>query len=79
MVKRLRNVPYHKITDVEINQNIAERILSIYSLKIFTPGTGSVGMPGFEKAEITFYGIKDAESPAQIIQETLKKYRATGE
>jgi len=79
MVKRSRNVPYHKITDVEINQNIIERILGIYSLKIFTPGTGSVGLPGFEKAEIIFYGLEDAENPAQIIQGILKKYKATGE
>lgn len=79
MVRRKRSVPYHKITDVEVNQNIIDRILGIYSLKIFTAGTASLGMPGFERAEITFYGIKDAETPAQIIQETLKKYKATGE
>ncbi len=78
-VRRLRSVPYHKITDVEINQNIIERILGLYSLKIFTPGTGSVGLPGFEKAEIVFYGLKDAEAPARIIQDILKKYKATGE
>ncbi|MFH1621853.1 MAG: PH domain-containing protein [Candidatus Omnitrophota bacterium] len=79
VVRRLRNVPYHKITDVEINQNIIERVLGIFSLKIFTPGTGAVGMPGFEKAEIVFYGLKDAESPAGIIQDILKQYKATGE
>lgn len=79
IVRRVRSVPYHKITDVEINQNIIEQFLGIYSLKIFTPGTGSMGMPGFEKAEIIFYGLKDAEHPADIIQETLKKYKATGE
>jgi len=78
-VKRSRNVPYHKITDVEVNQNIIEQFLGLYSLKVFTPGTGSVGVPGFEKAEIVFYGLKDAEGPAQIIQEMLKKYKATGE
>jgi len=79
MVKRIRNVPFHKITDVEINQNIIEQVLGIYSLKIFTAGTGSVGRPGMEQAEITFFGIKDAETPANIIQGILKKYRATGE
>lgn len=79
IVRRRRNVPYHKITDVEINQNIIERILGIYSLKVFTPGTGSVGMSGFEKAEIVFYGLNDAETPARIIQDILRKYKATGE
>lgn len=79
VVRRLRNVPYHKITDVEQNQNIIERLLGLCSLKIFTPGTGSVGMPGFEKAEIVFYGLKDAETPANIIQGIIKKYKATGE
>lgn len=78
-VKRKKNVPYHKVTDVEINQNIIERILGIYSLKIFTPGTGSMGVPGFEKAEIVFYGLKDAETPASIVQNILRKYKATGE
>lgn len=78
-VKRLRNVPYHKITDVEINQNIIERFIGLYSLKIFTPGTGSVGVPGFEKAEIVFCGLLDAQKPASIVQEMLKKYKATGE
>ncbi|MDD2688610.1 MAG: PH domain-containing protein [Candidatus Omnitrophica bacterium] len=79
IVRRLRSVPYHKITDVEINQNIIERFIGLYSLKIFTPGTGSVGVPGFEKAEIVFYGLKDAETAANIIQGILKQYKATGE
>jgi len=78
-VRRIRSVPYYKITDVEINQNIIERFIGLYSLKIFTPGTGSVGVPGFEKAEIIFYGLKDAETAANIIQGVLKQYKATGE
>lgn len=78
-VRRRRSVPYHKITDVEINQNIIEHYLCLYSLKIFTPGTGSVGATGFEKAEIVFYGLNDAEVPARIVQDILKKYKATGE
>ncbi|MDD5019609.1 MAG: PH domain-containing protein [Candidatus Omnitrophica bacterium] len=78
-VRRRRNVPFHKITDVEINQNIIEHMLGICSLKIFTPGTGSAGVPGFEKAEIVFCGLLDAEKPASVIQDTLKKFKATGE
>lgn len=79
MIRRIRSVPYHKITDIEINQNIIEHILNISSLKIFTPGTGSVGAPGFEKAEIVFYGLQDAVTPANIIYNIVKKYKATGE
>ena len=78
-VRRRRNVPFHKITDVEVNQNIIEHMLGILSLKVFTPGTGSVGVPGFEKAEIVFCGLLDADKPASIIQNTLKKFKATGE
>ncbi len=78
-IRRQRSVPFHKITDVEINQNFFENWLGISSLKIFTPGTGSVGMPGFEKAEIVFVGLKDSEAPASIIQGMLKKFKATGE
>jgi len=79
MIRRLRSVPFYKITDLEINQNIVERMLGIYSLKIFTAGTASLGAPGLEKAEIVFFGLTDAETPSGIIQNILKKYKATGE
>lgn len=79
IVKRTRNVPFHKITDVEINQNIIERFFGLCSLKVFTPGTGSAGVSGIEQAEIRFSGLKEAETPADIIQGILKKYKATGE
>jgi len=76
-----RSVPYHKITDVEMSQNIIERILGISSLKIFTPGTASMkAFPfGGERAEITFVGLKDNEPPARTINEILRKFRSTGE
>lgn len=79
IVKRTRSVPFHKITDIEINQNIIERFFGLCSLKIFTPGTGSAGAVGFEQAEIKFSGLKEAETPANIIQGILKNYKATGE
>ena len=78
-IKRTRNVHYHKITDVEVNQNILEQMVGLFSLKIFTPGTASMGTPGFDWAEITFLGLKDAETPAQIINNKLKEFKATGE
>lgn len=76
-----RSIPYHKITDVEMSQNIIERIIGISSLKIFTPGTGSmVASPfGGQRAEITFVGLKDNETPATTINEIVRKFRSTGE
>ncbi|MFH2137454.1 MAG: hypothetical protein ABII88_02960 [Candidatus Omnitrophota bacterium] len=34
---------------------------------------------GGQKAEISFIGLKDNESPAATINEILRKFRATGE
>jgi len=75
-----RSVHYHKVTDVEMSQHIIERILGISTLNIFTPGTSSrVGDSSFQKAEISFVGLKDNESPAETINGILRKFRATGE
>jgi len=77
-----RSVPYHKVTDVEISQHIGERILGISKLQIFTPGTGSMmGYPfsGQQRAEISFVGLKDSETPAETINGILSRFRATGE
>jgi len=74
-----RSVPYHKITDVEMSQNIVETALGIATLNIFTPGTGSMTGVGGQKAEISFVGLKDHETPAETINSILRQYRATGE
>ena len=82
IVRRIeRSVPYHKVTDVEMSQNIIERILGISSLKIFTPGTGSMNFSPFggQRAEISFVGLKDNEKPATSINNNLRKFRSTGE
>jgi len=82
IIRRIkRSIPYHKITDVEMSQNIIERILGISSLNLFTPGTGSMMASPFggQRAEISFVGLKDNETPANTINEILRKYRATGE
>jgi len=82
IVRRIeRSVPYHKVTDVEMSQNIIERILGISSLKIFTPGTGSMNFSPFggQRAEISFVGLKDNEKPATSINNILRKFRSTGE
>ncbi len=77
-----RSIPYHKITDVEMSQNIVERILAISSLNIFTPGTASMypSSPfGGPRAEISFVGLSDNETPATTINGILRKFKATGE
>ena len=80
IIRRIqRSIPYHKITDIEMSQNIVERVLGISTLNIFTPGTASVSDAGFQKAEISFVGLKDNEKPAVSINQILRKFRATGE
>ena len=74
------SVPFHKVTDVEMSQNIIERILGISSLGIFTPGTGSMGSScKGRRPEIAFIGLKDNETPAEIINDILSNYKATGQ
>ena len=79
LMKKRRSVHYHKVTDVEVSQNFLEQLLGIRSLKIFTAGTSSMGGWGWERAEITFAGLKEADTAEQIVNSTLKSYRATGE
>ena len=68
-----RSVPYHKITDVQVSQNLLEQFLGISTLSIFTPGTGTM------QAEIAFVGLADAHEPAAIVNGQLTKHKATGQ
>lgn len=81
ILRRVRHsVPYHKITDVEMSQNIVERMLGISSLGIYTPGTGSMTSGGGgRRPEIAYVGLKDNESPAEMINSILSKFKSTGE
>ena len=79
LMRRRRSVHYHKVTDVQVSQNFLEQILGIRSLEIFTPGTSSMVGWGKERAEITFSGLKETGIPEQIVNNTLKSYKATGE
>ena len=79
LMKKRRSVHYHKVTDLEVSQNFLEQLLGIRSLKIFTAGTSSVGAWGLQRAEITFPGLKEADTAEQLINNVLKSYRATGE
>lgn len=84
IIRRRRSVHYHKVTDVEVSQNPLERLLGLSSLKLYTAGTSSVGgfMPWggtWERAEITFEGLRDPDEPERLINQALKRYKATGE
>lgn len=68
----MRAVPHHKVTDLEMGQNIFERMLNISTLSIFTPGTASMQQGGLQRAEIRFIGLKDSASPFSAISEILK-------
>lgn len=61
IIKSLRNIPFHKVTDLEVSQNLIDQILNIYRLKIQTAGTG------MRKPEISFIGLKDAKTPENIL------------
>jgi len=64
-----------------MSQNIIERLLGISTLKLFTPGTGSMMVSPFggQKAEISFVGLSDNETPAESINNILRKFKSTGE
>lgn len=79
LVKKRRSVHYHKVTDVEVSQNFLEQLFGVRSLKIFTAGGSSFSGWGFERAEITFPGLRETSEAEQIVNSTLKSYRATGE
>ncbi len=81
ILRRVRHsVPYHKITDVEMSQNILERMLGISSLGIYTPGTGSMGNSTTgRQPEIAYVGLKDNELPSEHINHILSKLTVTGE
>lgn len=66
---RTRSVPYDKITDVEISRNIIERMLGLCSIRIFTPGTSSIGYRGAggQQAEISFVGLVECDAAATEI------------
>ncbi len=57
-----RSVPHKKITDIQRSQNIIERILGIWNIEVFTPGTASIQV-GYRKAraELNFDGLINSE------------------
>lgn len=69
ILKRIeRTVPYKKITDIQRSQNILERMLGIWNVQVFTPGTASVQMGQAKaKAELNFDGLLNSEDVYEAI------------
>jgi len=63
ILKRIeRTVPYKKITDIQRSQNILERILGIWNVQVFTPGTASMQVGQAKtRAELNFDGLLNSE------------------
>ena len=70
LLKKIKSVPYHKITDVSIFQNIIERLLNISTVNIHTAGTG------MQIPEIRFFGMRNPEKPHSVVINELKAFKA---
>jgi uncharacterized membrane protein YdbT with pleckstrin-like domain len=81
LLRRRRSVHYHKVTDVELSQNVLEQLLGIGTLKLFTAGSSGFNPWGGwkDRAEVSFPGLDDPATPERIVNQALKAYRATGE
>ena len=73
IIRKKRNIPFHKITDLTVSQNILERMLNISSLDLYTASTRQ------KRAEVSFVGLEDAELPQRLINKELKSLKSTGE
>lgn len=69
ILKRVeRTVPHKKITDIQRSQNIIERMLGIWNVQVFTPGTASVQIGHAKaKAELNFDGLTESEEVYEAI------------
>jgi uncharacterized membrane protein YdbT with pleckstrin-like domain len=69
LLRKMKSVPYHKITDISITQNIIERLLVISSLNVHTAGTVT------DKPEIRFFGLDSPENPQSILVKGLRIFK----
>jgi len=69
ILKRIeRTVPYKKITDIQRSQNIIERMLGIWNVQVFTPGTASMQIGQAKaRAELNFDGLMNSEELYEAI------------
>jgi len=75
ILKRIeRTVPYKKITDIQRSQNIIERMLGIWNVQIFTPGTSSIQIGQAKaRAELNFDGVLNSEELYEAINRHTQK------
>lgn len=68
--KIAKEVPFSQITDINISQNILEKIMGIYELHIQTAGSQS-----FTELEpkISFLALEDPNTPKKIILEYINR------
>lgn len=69
ILKRIeRTVPYKKITDIQRTQNIIERLLGIWNVQVFTPGTASMQIGQAKaRAELNYDGLINSEELYEIV------------
>ena len=72
IAKRTRNIPFSKITEVKISQNILEKLVGIYELHVYT--TDSQPYPFIKpRPEISFFALKDPDTPKNLILHNIKQ------
>jgi putative membrane protein len=69
LLRKMKSVPYHKITDISITQNLIERLLGISSLNVHTAGTGT------NRPEIRFFSLHNPERPQSILVKELRIFK----
>ena len=70
ILKRIKSVPYHKVTDVSISQNIIERVVGISKANVHTAGTG------MHRPEIQFVGLTEPEKSQSIVVNRLRGFQS---
>ena len=65
-----KEILFSKITDINISQNIFEKLLGIYDLHIQTAGSRSLAK---EKPEMSFLALEDPITPRDLILKRVSK------
>ena len=76
--KTSKSIPFTKITNIETSRHIIEKFLDISTLGIFIPGNETIlntTLFGKQKPNIAFVGLKDSQTPADIIIQILSQQK----
>lgn len=68
IIRKQKFVPFFKITNVEITQNLIEQMLGISRIGFQTAGTGGQPIP-----EIVFEGLENTEKPKHLVYKFIEK------